>query len=84
METFPTLKLHSWEIFTFCRWVLGSEKHMKPWCGCIVSATAEKPNGRFQTPNHIGLKNSFSKYGQAIYHWKALEELNNFYKKTIG
>ena len=44
----------------------------------------KEKKGRFQTLGHIGLKKFFSKYGHAVYCWKALGELNNFYKKTIG
>ena len=31
----------------------------------------------------MGSKKIFPKYGHATYHWKAVEEWNNFYIKTI-
>ena len=45
-----------------------------------ASATTEKRKWWILNPRPIGLKMFFSKYGHAVYHWKVLEELNNFYK----
>ena len=46
-----------------------------------ASATAVSENDRFWTLGHTELKIFFPKYGHAVYNWKALEELNNFYNE---
>ena len=48
-----------------------------------ASATAEKGKLWILNPGPHRV-DFFSKYGHAVYHSKALEELNNFYKRTIG
>ena len=47
-------------------------------------ATAEKRKWWILNPWAYRVENFFAKYGHAVYHWKALEELNNFYERTIG
>ena len=47
-----------------------------------AAATTEKR--KWWNPRPHGVERFFSKYGQAVDHWEALEELNNLYKKTIG
>ena len=41
-------------------------------------ATAEKRKWWILNPWAYRVENFFAKYGHAVYHWKALEELNNF------
>ena len=48
-----------------------------------ASATAEKGQLWILNPGPHRV-DFFSKYGHAVYHSKALEELNNFCKRTIG
>ena len=62
---------------------------MKTTHGVIVGvhsalATAEKRKWWILNPWAYRVENFFAKYGHAVYHWKALEELNNFYERTIG
>ena len=49
-----------------------------------ASATAEKQKWWILNPGPHRFESFFSKYGHAVYHWKALEELNDFHKRTIG
>ena len=49
-----------------------------------LSAIEEKQMVDFEPWALQGWKKVFSKYGRAVYHWKALEELNNFFKRTTG
>ena len=49
-----------------------------------ASATTEKRKWWILNPRPHRVENFFSKYGYVVYHWKALEELNKVYKRTIG
>ena len=58
---------------------------MRKTHGAIAaSATTEKRKWRILNPKPYRVESFFSKYGHAVYHCKALEELNNFYKRAIG
>ena len=49
-----------------------------------TSGTAEKRKWQILNPRVQRVEKRFSKYVHAVYNLKALEELNNFYKRTIG
>ena len=49
-----------------------------------ASGTAEKRKWQILNPRVQRVEKRFSKYVHAVYNLKALEELNNFYKRTIG
>ena len=46
-----------------------------------ASATAEKQKWWILNPGPHRFESFFSKYGHAVYHWKALEEPHNVYKR---
>ena len=57
---------------------------MYPRMGVLQLQLLKKTqNGGFQASGPIGMKKA-SKYGEAIFCWKALKQLNNFYERTIG
>ena len=49
-----------------------------------ASATAEKRKCCIVKSGPHRVENILSKYGHAVHHSKALAELNNFYKRTLG
>ena len=51
--------------------------------GATASATKKTPKWWISSLGPIGMKKAY-KYGEVIFCWKALKQLNNFYERTIG